>query len=83
MAAHMESDTDDDVLQVEDDYYTFLNIGKDATEDEIKNAYKRLSKIYHPDKHADPLSKRDAEVLFNKTRRAYDVLINPPQESHI
>ncbi|KAH8041726.1 hypothetical protein HPB51_017528 [Rhipicephalus microplus] len=123
----MESDTDDDVLQVEDDYYTFLNIGKDvswrcfrsdyidvraalisadpvafslrsdeislrpcagvlvfvtdavasspriqATEDEIKNAYKRLSKIYHPDKHADPLSKRDAEVLFNKTRRAYD-----------
>ncbi|XP_037284493.2 dnaJ homolog subfamily C member 11 [Rhipicephalus microplus] len=77
MAAHMESDTDDDVLQVEDDYYTFLNIGKDATEDEIKNAYKRLSKIYHPDKHADPLSKRDAEVLFNKTRRAYDVLINP------
>uniref|UniRef100_A0A224YLI0 DnaJ-like protein subfamily C member 11 n=1 Tax=Rhipicephalus zambeziensis TaxID=60191 RepID=A0A224YLI0_9ACAR len=77
MAAHMDSDTDDDILQVEDDYYTFLNIGKDATEDEIKNAYKRLSKIYHPDKHADPLSKRDAEVLFNKTRRAYDVLINP------
>ncbi|XP_037564428.2 dnaJ homolog subfamily C member 11-like [Dermacentor silvarum] len=77
MAAHMDSDTDDDVLQVEDDYYTFLNIGKDATTEEITNAYRRLSKIYHPDKHADPLRKRDAEVLFNKTRKAYDVLLDP------
>lgn len=73
----MDSDTDDDVLQVEDDYYTFLNIGKDATTEEITNAYRRLSKIYHPDKHADPLRKRDAEVLFNKTRKAYDVLLDP------
>ncbi|XP_065286551.1 dnaJ homolog subfamily C member 11 [Dermacentor albipictus] len=77
MAAHMDSETDDDVLQVEDDYYTFLNIGKDATTEEITNAYRRLSKIYHPDKHADPLKKRDAEVLFNKTRKAYDVLLDP------
>ncbi|XP_050023597.1 dnaJ homolog subfamily C member 11 [Dermacentor andersoni] len=77
MAAHMDSETDDDVLQVEDDYYTFLNIGKNATTEEITNAYRRLSKIYHPDKHADPLRKRDAEVLFNKTRKAYDVLLDP------
>lgn len=73
----MDSESDDEILQVEDDYYTFLNITKDATQEEITNAYRRLSKTFHPDKHADPLSKRDAEVLFNKTRRAYDVLADP------
>ncbi|KAH9376926.1 hypothetical protein HPB48_002759 [Haemaphysalis longicornis] len=77
MAAHMDAETDDDILHVEDDYYTFLNISRDATPEEITNAYRRLSKTYHPDKHADPLSKRDAEILFNKTRKAYEVLANP------
>uniref|UniRef100_A0A023GL89 J domain-containing protein n=1 Tax=Amblyomma triste TaxID=251400 RepID=A0A023GL89_AMBTT len=73
----MDGEADDDILQVEDDYYTFLNIARDATPEEITNAYRRLSKIYHPDKHADPGSKRDAEILFNKTRKAYDVLADP------
>ncbi|KAG0444493.1 hypothetical protein HPB47_013733 [Ixodes persulcatus] len=48
-----------------------------ASPEEITNAYRRLSKIYHPDKHADPLKKKDAETLFNKTRQAYDVLADP------
>ncbi|KAK8760295.1 hypothetical protein V5799_028436 [Amblyomma americanum] len=73
----MDGEADDDILQVEDDYYTFLNVARDATPEEITNAYRRLSKIYHPDKHVDPGSKRDAEVLFNKTRKAYDVLADP------
>ncbi|KAM7312411.1 dnaJ homolog subfamily C member 11 isoform X2 [Ixodes scapularis] len=77
MAAHMDEEMDDDVLRVEDDYYAFLNVSKDASPEEITNAYRRLSKIYHPDKHADPLKKRDAETLFNKTRQAYDVLADP------
>ncbi|CAN7938279.1 unnamed protein product, partial [Ixodes hexagonus] len=77
MAAHMDEEMDDDVLRVEDDYYAFLNVSKDASPEEITNAYRRLSKIYHPDKHADPLKKRDAEILFNKTRQAYDVLADP------
>ncbi|EEC07601.1 conserved hypothetical protein [Ixodes scapularis] len=73
----MDEEMDDDVLRVEDDYYAFLNVSKDASPEEITNAYRRLSKIYHPDKHADPLKKRDAETLFNKTRQAYDVLADP------
>ncbi|CAN7987533.1 unnamed protein product [Ixodes pacificus] len=77
MAAHMDEEMDDGVLRVEDDYYAFLNVSKDASPEEITNAYRRLSKIYHPDKHADPLKKRDAETLFNKTRQAYDVLADP------
>ncbi|XP_064459730.1 dnaJ homolog subfamily C member 11-like [Ornithodoros turicata] len=77
MAAHMDSDPDDSVFQLEDDYYAFLNVRKDATPEEITNSYRRLSKIYHPDKHSDPAKKQDAEILFNKTRKAYDVLLDP------
>lgn len=36
------------------------------------NAYRRMSRLYHPDKHTDPEKKREAEILFNKTRRIYD-----------
>jgi DnaJ-class molecular chaperone len=32
-------------------YYTTLSIPEDATQDEIKESFKYLSKIYHPDKH--------------------------------
>lgn len=43
-----------------------------ASNEDITNAYRRLSKIYHPDKHSDPDLKKHAEELFNKTRRFYD-----------
>ena len=45
-----------------------------ATQDEITSAYRRLSRIYHPDKHTDVVRKKEAEVLFNKTKKAYEVL---------
>lgn len=45
-----------------------------ASQEEITNSYRRLSRIYHPDKHTDPVRKKEAEVLFNKTKRAYEVL---------
>ena len=34
------------------DYYKILEVGKDATEDEIKKAYKRAALKWHPDKHS-------------------------------
>lgn len=43
-----------------------------ATDDEINNAYRRLSRLYHPDKHTDPERKVEAELLFGKTKRAYE-----------
>lgn len=43
-----------------------------ATDDEINNAYRRLSRLYHPDKHTDPDRKVEAELLFSKTKRAYE-----------
>lgn len=63
-----------DELHEDDDYYTFLNIPRNASSEEINNAYRRLSRLYHPDKHTDPDRKREAELLFSKTKRAYEVL---------
>ena len=42
-----------------------------ASQEDITNAYRKLSRIYHPDKH--PIErKKQAEVLFNKTKKAYE-----------
>ncbi|KAG8187761.1 hypothetical protein JTE90_018761 [Oedothorax gibbosus] len=66
---------------LEDDYYAYLNLSKDATPEDITNAYRRLSKLYHPDKHTDPVRKKNAELLFNKTKLAYEVLKDPHQRA--
>lgn len=48
-----------------------------ATTDEINAAYRALSRIYHPDKHVDVEKKKKAELLFNRIKRAYEVLSDP------
>lgn len=48
-----------------------------ANDKEITQAYHRYGLIYHPDKSKDPESKRNAEILFSKVKKAYDVLIDP------
>jgi DnaJ family protein C protein 11 len=64
----MDLDSDDENV-VEEDFYSFLNVPKEATREEINNAYRRLSRMYHPDKHVDPELKTKAENLFNKTKK--------------
>jgi curved DNA-binding protein CbpA len=50
------------------DYYSILGLTKTATEIEIKAAFRRLAKIYHPDKNPnDP----NAKHLFENILRAY------------
>lgn len=70
----MATTVDEEGEQLEEDFYTFLNLPRNATQDEITSAYRRLSRIYHPDKHTDVVRKKEAEVLFNKTKKAYEVL---------
>uniref|UniRef100_T1IL79 J domain-containing protein n=1 Tax=Strigamia maritima TaxID=126957 RepID=T1IL79_STRMM len=73
---HNESG-DEESLELDEDYYTFLNVRREATGDEINNAYRRQSRLYHPDKHSDPIKKKQAENLFSKTKKAYEVLNDP------
>lgn len=53
------------------DYYELLAVGKDASEDEIKKAYRKLAMKYHPDRNPDS---QDAEAKFKEIKEAYEVL---------
>ena len=52
------------------DYYKTLNVAKDATQDEIKRAYRKLARKYHPDVNKDT----SAESKFKELSEAYEVL---------
>jgi curved DNA-binding protein len=53
------------------DYYKTLGVPKSASEDEVKSAYRKLAKQYHPDKNSGNLS---AEAKFKEINEAYEVL---------
>lgn len=53
------------------DYYEVLQVGKNASEDEIKKAFRKLAKKYHPDMNPDDKS---AEAKFKEVNEAYSVL---------
>ena len=55
---------------MEKDYYDVLGVDKDASQQEIKKAYRKLALKYHPDKSDDP----DAEEKFKEISEAYAVL---------
>jgi curved DNA-binding protein len=55
------------------DYYKTLGVNRDASADEIKKAYRRLARRYHPDVSEEP----DAEAQFKRISEAYEVLKDP------
>lgn len=60
----------------EGDYYALLNLEKDCSEDDIKAAYKKFCRLYHPDKH-NSVHRGTAETIFHKIQTAYEVLNDP------
>lgn len=58
------------------DYYEVLGVSKDANEQELKKAYRRLAMKYHPDRNPDS---KEAEEKFKEAKEAYEI-INDPQK---
>ena len=74
--------TEDEILQeLEDDddleYYTLLNINKDATPEQIRSAYRKLCRLYHPDRHHDSHKQQTAANFFKRIQEAYRILSDP------
>jgi len=59
------------------DYYSVLGVKRDASQDDIKRAYRRLARKYHPDVSKEP----DAEARFKEVGEAYEVLKDPEKSA--
>ena len=60
------------------DYYELLGVSRNASDAEIKKAYKRLAMKYHPDRNVDDGS---AEDKFKESKEAYEILADPQKRS--
>ncbi len=59
------------------DYYEVLGLGRDASEAELKKAYRRLAMKYHPDRNSDDPA---AEEKFKEASEAYEILTDPQKK---
>lgn len=60
------------------DYYEILGIKKDAGDEDIKKAYRKYAKKYHPDLNPD---NHEAETKFKEVNEAYEILSDPQKKS--
>ena len=61
------------------DFYDLLGVGRDATEDDLKKAFRRLARQYHPDANPDDA---EAEARFKEIALAYETLSDPQKRAH-
>ena len=58
------------------DPYSVLGVNRNATEEEIKKAYKTLSRRYHPDANVNNPNKDQAEAKFKEIQAAYQQIVD-------
>ena len=63
-------EVDERVGEMGKDYYAVLGVGRTATEEEIRRAYRKMVLCFHPDKNQEP----GAEEVFKNISEAYEVL---------
>ncbi|KAK7817840.1 uncharacterized protein LOC112019781 [Quercus suber] len=61
------------------DYYKILQVDRNAKDDDLKKAYRKLAMKWHPDKN--PNNKKEAEAKFKQISEAYDVLSDPQKRA--
>ena len=64
---------------MEKDYYKILGVGKTASTDEIKKAYRKRAMVHHPDRHshAPDAEQKEQEKKFKEVGEAYAILSDP------
>jgi molecular chaperone DnaJ len=60
------------------DFYDVLGVNRDASEDDIKKAYRKLAMKYHPDRNPDS---KEAEEKFKEVKEAYEILSDSQKRS--
>lgn len=75
----IERRTKQKIMEAGDDAYRVLGVEKDATESEIKKAYRKLALKHHPDKQTTDASRKQASETFAKISNAYEILSDPQQ----
>lgn len=63
------------------DYYAVLGVTKNASNDDIKKAYRKYAMMYHPDRHSTDTDKKDAEIKFKVINEAYECLSDPQKRA--
>ena len=66
------------ILAIAKDYYRVLGLRRGASQDEIKKAYRKLAKQYHPDKNSDS----GAEDKMHEINEAYEALLNKDKSTN-
>lgn len=76
---HRASDDDDSVEIGQPDFYARLGVSQDASQDDLRRAYIRLVKLWHPDRYtgAPELLRASAEQRMRQLNEAYDTLSDP------
>ena len=66
-------------MAAKEDFYKLLELGKNASEAEIKKSYKRMAMKYHPDRNKD--NPEEAEKKFKEIKEAYEILSDPKKRA--